>query len=71
MGPGQYMVQGHHEPVYYVDLSVDPPCTCADQQYHGPGCLHELAARLQEHDPSVLHHLVEQIVKREARKAEV
>lgn len=54
IGPRTYLVRGNDEPRYVVNLNDEWPCTCADAYWHGRGCLHELAARLQEREPGVM-----------------
>ena len=72
LGPGEYAVAGNERPVYYVNLNSDLPCDCADSQFRssrGP-CLHECAARLASGDMALIQALGEQLLRREARKAE-
>lgn len=58
LGGTQYRVAGNVEPVYYVDLASEQPCTCLDLHHrsdaiHGQ-CKHLLAARLASLDPALL-----------------
>lgn len=63
LGPRQFQVQGNEEPSYFVDLDADPPCYCKDSEYHGRGCLHELAALLAAHDPMFLNVVAEKLMQ--------
>lgn len=62
LGPMQFRVQGSHQRYYDVDLNVDPPCYCADAQYRGRGCLHELVARLHAGDAQLIQSLGEMLL---------
>lgn len=57
----QCKVAGNEEPIYYVDLANDPPCTCLDMWHHATGwqCKHILSVRLALHDTSLLLSLIE------------
>lgn len=67
LGPHQYRVAGNHSPHYDVNLDLDTPCDCPDAQYHGRGCLHELAARLHDGDMKLVMALGEQLLAAEKR----
>lgn len=58
LGGTRYRVAGNDESSYDIDLSVDPPCYCADMMYRGrkirDNCKHTLAARLSGLDPAIL-----------------
>jgi hypothetical protein len=54
LGPGLYRVQGQHERYYDVAVNEDVPCYCKDAEYHGKGCKHFLACKLQERDPALV-----------------
>lgn len=71
LGPHQYRVRGNHEPYYDVNLDLDTPCTCPDAQFHGRGCLHELAARLHDGDARLIMSLGEMLLAAEERKEKV
>jgi len=55
-----------------VDLSVSPPCYCADMWYRGrqirDNCKHTLAARLSALDPSLLGTIADWLDAEEKRK---
>lgn len=75
-GPGrQYRVKGQDEPWYDVDLDVDPPCYCADQENRGKQiggkCKHVLAALLQERHPALLQALGESLLRQEQNLEEL
>lgn len=65
LGGGRFMVAGNVEETYAVDLTVDPPCYCRDQEYRGgqikQNCKHALAARLANLDPAVLAAIADSI----------
>lgn len=65
VGPRQYRVQGQHRPYYDVNLELDTPCDCDDAQFHGRGCLHELAARLHDGDAALIQALGDMLLKAE------
>jgi len=65
LGPNQFRVEGRHEKYYDVNLDLDTPCDCKDAQNHGTGCLHELRARLQRGDESLLLGLGEMLLRAE------
>jgi hypothetical protein len=71
LGPTRFAVRGQEEPVYRVDLAVDPPCYCKDSEYHGRGCKHELAARLHSGDMALVQALGEMLLKAEQRSKEL
>lgn len=71
LGPGEFAVQGSRG-VRYVNLNSDLPCDCEDADYRanrGP-CKHVCAARLASGDMALIQALGEQLLRREARKAE-
>jgi hypothetical protein len=65
LGDRRYRVQGRHCTAYDVDLNADVPCYCADAQFHGRGCLHELAARLHDGDGQLILGLGEMLLRAE------
>jgi hypothetical protein len=65
LGDRRYRVEGRVCAAYYVDLNADIPCYCADAQFHGAGCLHELAARLADGDHSLILSLGEMLLTAE------
>jgi len=69
LGEHQYRVQGYHEPYWDVSLDADIPCYCPDAQYHGRGCLHELAARLHDGDSKLILALGMMLVEAENRRS--
>lgn len=69
LGPHQYRVRGNHSPHYDVNLDLDTPCDCPDAQYHGRGCLHELAARLHDGDGKLIQALGDMLLANEKRTA--
>lgn len=69
LGPRQFRVEGRHEKFYNVDLDAEYPCDCADAQFHGRGCLHELAARLHSGDAKLIQSLGEMLLAQEKQKA--
>lgn len=75
VGPRQYRVRGQDEPFYMVDLDVDPPCYCADQENRGKQiggkCKHVLAALLQEHNPALMQALGESLLRQEQNLEEL
>lgn len=69
LGPHQFRVQGTHQRGYDVNLDLDTPCTCKDAEFHGRGCLHELAARLHDGDAKLIMALGQMLLERERRSA--
>lgn len=67
LGDRKYLVAGNEEPAYTVDLTQDVPCFCKDSEYHGRGCLHELAARLQDGDQKLRMALGQMLLDAEKR----
>lgn len=67
LGPQQFRVEGRHEQGYNVDLTAEYPCDCADAQYHGRGCLHELVARLHCGDAALIQSLGDMLLAAEKR----
>lgn len=65
LGPRQYRVRGNHEPYWDVNLDLDTPCTCPDAEFHGRGCLHELASRLHDGDMALVQALGDMLLKAE------
>ncbi len=65
LGPMQFRVEGRHQRFYDVNLELDTPCDCADAQYHGRGCLHELAARLHAGDAKLIQSLGDMLLSAE------
>ena len=65
LGDRRYRVEGRVCAFYYVDLNGDPVCYCADAQFHGAGCLHELAARLHDGDGALIMSLGEMLLTAE------
>lgn len=63
LGPQQFRVAGNHEAYWDVNLDLDTPCDCPDAQFHGRGCLHELAARLQNGDMGLIQGLGDMLLK--------
>jgi hypothetical protein len=63
LGPRQFQVQGNDEPTYFVDLDGDPPCYCKDSQWHGRGCLHEIAGLLMAKDALFINAIAEKLLK--------
>jgi hypothetical protein len=63
IGPRQFEVAGNEEKSYTVDLTQDPPCTCADQWWSGTkirsNCKHTIASKLLAKDPDVMTNLME------------
>ena len=55
LGEGQYKVIGSGLSRYYVDLTAETPCYCADAENRGKRttCYHTLAALLRAHDEQV------------------
>lgn len=70
-GPHQYRVAGNHAPYWDVNLELDTPCDCPDAQFHGRGCLHELAARLHDGDAKLMQALGDMLLAAERRAAEL
>ena len=68
VGPRQYRVRGNHEPYWDVNLDLDTPCCCPDAQFHGRGCLHELAARLHDGDAALIMGLGQMLLAAEKRR---
>jgi len=62
LGDGRYRVRGQDEPHYNVDLTADVICYCKDAEFHGRGCKHELAARLQAGDQALRMALGEMLL---------
>lgn len=71
VGPRQYMVAGNEQRVYAVNLELDTPCTCRDAEFHGRGCLHELAARLHDGDMKLIQALGDMLLQAEQRNEEL
>lgn len=71
LGPNQFRVQGAHRKYYDVNLDLDTPCDCEDAYYHGRGCLHELAARLQAGDTRLILALGFMLLADERRQERV
>lgn len=73
LGPMQFAVQGNVEPIYYVDLSQDPPCQCRDTEHRGGmlrgRCLHTLAAELQNGNEALLIAYGEMLMTKERTRA--
>jgi hypothetical protein len=67
LGPHQFRVAGSHAPYWDVNLELDTPCTCPDAEFHGRGCLHELAARLHDGDAALIMGLGEMLLAQEKR----
>lgn len=67
LGDHKYLVAGNDEPTYTVDLTQDVPCFCKDSEFHGRGCLHELAARLHDGDPKLMMALGMMLLESEKR----
>lgn len=65
LGAHQYRVEGRHERFYDVNLDLDVPCTCKDAEFHGRGCLHELAARLHDGDGPLIQSLGDLLLRAE------
>lgn len=63
LGPMHFVVKGNQQPRYYVNLELDTPCDCTDAQMHGRPCLHEIAARLQNHDEGLRDALGKALLK--------
>lgn len=74
LGGGQFRVAGNDEPEYFVDLSVDPPCYCADQNYRGGStnhqCKHSLAGRLAMLEPALLQVIADTIERQMQQEQE-
>ena len=70
LGPNQFRVEGRHEKHYDVNLDLDTPCDCYDAQFHGRGCLHELRARLQRGDGTLMQALGDMLLAAEKRMKE-
>lgn len=70
LGPNQFRVEGRHEKYYDVNLDLDTPCDCKDAMHHGSGCLHELRARLQRGDGTLMQALGEMLLAAEKRMKE-
>lgn len=68
LGPNQFRVEGSHQLSYDVNLDLDWPCDCADAQFHGRGCLHELAARLHAGDGRLIMALGHMLLEATKRK---
>lgn len=68
LGPHQFRVRGNHSPHYDVNLELDTPCDCPDAQFHGRGCLHELAARLHDGDARLIMALGQMLLKQQERE---
>src|SRR4051812_29586860 len=71
LGPNQFRVEGRHETHYDVNLDLDTPCDCADAQFHGRGCLHELCARLHAGDAKLIQSLGEMLLAAEKQKVTI
>jgi hypothetical protein len=69
LGPHQFRVAGTHQRGYDVNLDLDTPCDCMDAQFHGRGCLHELAARLHDGDSKLIMALGQMLLATERRSA--
>lgn len=69
LGPHQFRVRGTHQSHWDVNLDLDTPCDCPDAQFHGRGCLHELAARLHDGDAKLIMALGEMLLAKERRSA--
>jgi hypothetical protein len=69
LGQNQFRVEGRHEKYYDVNLDLDTPCDCKDAEMHGRGCLHELRARLQRGDQTLLLGLGMMLLKAEQHLA--
>lgn len=73
LGGTRFRVAGNDESSYDIDLSVSPPCYCADMWYRGrqirDNCKHTLAARLAGLDPALLGTIADWIEAEEKRKA--
>ena len=69
-GPNQFRIEGRHEKFYDVNLDLDTPCDCHDAWYHGRGCLHELRARLQRGDGTLMQALGDMLLAAEKRMKE-
>lgn len=70
VGPNQFMVAGTEQRVYAVNLDLDTPCDCKDAEYHGRGCLHELAARLHNGDGKLIQSLGDILLATQKRAEE-
>lgn len=68
LGPHQFRVRGTHESYYDVNLDLDTPCMCKDAEFHGRGCLHELAARLHDGDAKLIQALGDMLLAAEKRR---
>lgn len=74
VGPTEFVVKGHDEFMYHVDLAGDPPCYCLDYQHRGGPtnpCKHTLAARLASGELPLLLALGEMLAKAERYLAEM
>jgi hypothetical protein len=71
LGPHQYRVRGTEREFYDVDLTSDVPCDCADAQFHGRGCLHELAGRLHDGDMALIQALGNMLLEAEKHAKEL
>lgn len=65
LAPHVFRVEGRHQKFYDVDLTSDVPCDCADAQFKGRGCLHELAARLHDGDATLIQSLGDMLLAAE------
>ncbi len=54
----QYHVQSGSGDGYYVDLSEDPTCYCADMENRTVDCKHSIACRLHRADPKLVETIV-------------
>jgi uncharacterized Zn finger protein len=75
LGGTQFKVAGNVEPVYYVDLASDQPCTCLDR-YHREAeiqgmCKHILACRLASLDEGLLQVIGDALLRAEQAVAEL
>lgn len=59
IGERQYKVAGNKEPFYYVDLSLDVPCTCDDALKGGHLCKHAMRAMTVERDPAIFDQVLQ------------
>lgn len=71
LGGTQYLVQGSGkgkaQQMYYVDLSAETPCYCADSENRGQKvtCYHTLSAALVHQEEDVLLALADMLQKME------
>lgn len=70
IGEGQYKVAGQDEPFYYVDLSLDVPCTCVDATIAGYLCKHALRCLTVERDPRVFEAVLAEYERQVRRERE-